>query len=92
MPSKEEIGKRILAIKAKMSELSETKNKLAGQLKAEKNNLQKLVEDIKAKGYEPDLKKLKEAKETKEKELNALVEKVEKELEGIESRLSNVHE
>ena len=91
MASKEELGKKVLTIKSRINDLSETKNKLAGQLKSEKNNLAKLVESIKAKGYEPELKKLKEAKETKEKEFKSLVEKTEKELDELETKLSTIH-
>jgi hypothetical protein len=84
------LGKRLLSIKARKAELTEAKNKLLGQLQTEKKNLAKIVEEIKAKGYEPDLQKLKEVKQKKEKEFSDLVDSTEAELAEVEEKLSKI--
>lgn len=79
---------RFQSIKRKQSDLSNKKIRLEERLRTEKEKLEKLIEEISAKGYDP--KNLAGVKEEKQKELDANLNDLEQKLQDISEKLKAI--
>jgi len=77
---------RFKKIKDEISNLSDQKIRLEERFKNEKTNLEKLLKEIKDKGYDP--KKLSEIRKEKEKSLQELLTSMEKSVEETKQKLN----
>ena len=77
---------RFKKIKDEISNLSDQKIRLEERFKNEKANLEKLLKEIKDKGYDP--KKLSEIRKEKEESLQELLTSMEKSVEETKQKLN----
>ena len=77
---------RFTQIKEDIDNMSDQKIRLEERFKTEKANLEKLLTEIKEKGYDP--KKLKEIREEKETELQKLLAELEAAVKDTQEKLN----
>lgn len=77
---------RFTQIKEDINKMSDQKIRLEERFKTEKANLEKLLTEIKDKGYDP--KKLKEIREKKETELQELLAELEVTVKDTQEKLN----
>ena len=73
-------------IKEDISQMSNQKIRLEERFKSEKSQLEKLLTDIKSKGYDP--KKLTETRKEKETKLKTLLEELENSVKDTQEKLN----
>lgn len=81
----EELTQRWSSLKEKRAELVSKRDTLKGRLEAEKEQLKKVVDEIKAKGYEP--KELANVLKTKEQQLKQDLDEFEANIVAVEAAL-----
>jgi phage shock protein A len=79
---------RFAELKSKIKDVSDTKIRLDDRLKTEKEKLEKLLQEISAKGYDPT--KLAEIRVQKKAELTQSLDELEKEVTNISAKLSEI--
>ena len=82
----DQIQKQIESLQTRHQKVTARKAELAGELKAKKDELSALIEEIKAAGYDP--KSLKQAREDSQLELERLMTVFDKDLTDIETALN----
>jgi len=81
---------RFMAVQEKIKELTDEKIRRDERLKVETLKLEKILDDIKKKGYDPT--KLSEIKESKEKELEKALAELEGKVKEITNKLKEIEE
>ena len=79
---------RFMAVQEKIKTLSGEKIRIDERYKAETTKLEKLIGEIKAKGYDPT--KLSEIKDAKEKELEKSLAELEQSVMGVSNKLKEI--
>lgn len=82
----EEMKKKIDELSRRTQEVRAKKAGLKGQLQAKREELDRLIKEIKAAGYDP--KKLKEERDKKKAEVEAAIASFEKDLSEVEAALA----
>ena len=77
---------RFTQIKENIDQMSDQKIRLEERFRTEKENLEKLLDEITKKGYDP--KKLSEIREEKEKQLQQLLEELETAVSETQEKLN----
>ncbi len=81
----EQIKERVDALSTRFKKASEKKANLSGLLKAKKDELNALVEEIRAAGLDP--KKLKEHRDDLKQEVETMIKDLDEKLTAVESAL-----
>lgn len=77
---------RFMQIKEDIDQMSDQKIRYEERFKTEKENLEKLLAEIKEKGYDP--KNLTETRKEKEKQLEKLLEELETQVKETQEKLN----